>query len=86
VIAHLDQLGDATLLASQINFVGIQRPRYRTGTSLPIMWLDVPQMDISSTQLRTQIQNGTMPNFLIPSKVLSFINTENLYRNSESES
>ncbi|MDR0200086.1 MAG: nicotinate-nucleotide adenylyltransferase [Streptococcaceae bacterium] len=70
---HIDELVEL------VQFVGVQRPRYRAGTSYPIMWIDVPMMDVSSTQIRTQIQKGLVPNFLLAPKVLAYIKKESLY-------
>ena len=66
-------------LLELVTFVGIQRPRYRTGTSYPILWVDCPQMDISSSQIREQIKKGLEPNFLLAPKVLAYIKKEGLY-------
>ena len=36
-------------LVEIVQFVGVQRPRYKAGTSYPVIWVDVPLMDISSS-------------------------------------
>jgi nicotinate-nucleotide adenylyltransferase len=78
-IGGLSQLEDATTLAQLVQLVGVQRPRFRTGTSLPILWVDVPQMDISSKNLRAMMQQGIVPKFLIPDPVLDLIRERGLY-------
>ena len=35
-----------------VQFVGIRRPNYPTESTYPIIWVDVPQMAISSTLIR----------------------------------
>ncbi|MDR0298862.1 MAG: nicotinate-nucleotide adenylyltransferase [Streptococcaceae bacterium] len=67
-------------LLELITFVGVQRPRYRAGTSYPILWVDCPQMDVSSTQIREQIAKGITPNFLVAPQVLAYIKKEGLYK------
>ncbi|KXT78093.1 nicotinate-nucleotide adenylyltransferase [Streptococcus sp. DD13] len=67
-------------LVEMVQFVGIQRPRYRAGTSYPIIWVDVPLMDISSSMIRDFIKQGRTPNFLLPHEVLDYIEEEGLYR------
>lgn len=66
-------------LMKLVTFVAVQRPKYRAGTSYPILWVDCPQMDISSTQIREQIAKGIIPNFLLAPRVLAYIKKEGLY-------
>ncbi|MEY8462973.1 nicotinate-nucleotide adenylyltransferase [Streptococcus merionis] len=67
-------------LVQMIQFVGVQRPRYKAGTSYPVIWVDVPLMDISSSMVRDFIKQGRTPNFLLPTAVLDYIQKEELYR------
>ena len=71
--AHIDELLEL------VQFVGIRRPRYRAGTSYPIMWVDVPMMDISGNLIREQLHRGIKPHFLLVPKVLDYILKEGLY-------
>lgn len=66
-------------LVQIVQFVGIQRPRVKAGTSYPIIWVDVPMMDISSSMVREFIKKGRTPNFLVPHEVLDYIEEEGLY-------
>lgn len=67
-------------LVKLVQFVGVQRPRYKVGTSYPVIWVDVPLMDISSSMIRDFIQNNRQPNYLLPRPVLDYIQKEELYR------
>lgn len=67
-------------LVQMIQFVGVQRPKYKAGTSYPVIWVDVPLLDISSSFIRHRISEGCTPNFLLPKPVLNYINQEGLYR------
>lgn len=67
-------------LVELVQFVGVQRPRYKVGTSYPVIWVDVPLMDISSSMVRDFIAKGRTPNFLLPQPVLDYIEKEGLYR------
>lgn len=67
-------------LLQLVQFVGVQRPRYKAGTSYPVIWVDVPLMDISSSMVRQFIQQGRVPNFLLPHEVLDYIEEEGLYQ------
>lgn len=66
-------------LVHLVQFVGVQRPRYKAGTSYPVIWVDVPLMDISSSMVRDFIAQGRTPNYLLPAPVLDYIQKEELY-------
>ena len=66
-------------LVELVQFVGVQRPRYKAGTSYPVIWVDVPLMDISSSMVRDFLSQGRTPNFLLPQPVLDYIEKEGLY-------
>ena len=48
----------------------------RQGTSYPVIWVDVPLMDISSSMVRDFLAQGRTPNFLLPQPVLDYIEKE----------
>ena len=66
-------------LVDLVQFVGVQRPKFKAGTSYPVIWVDVPLMDISSTNVRELIKNGHTPNFMVPQPVLAYIKKAGLY-------
>lgn len=66
-------------LVDMVQFVGVQRPRYKSGTSYPVIWVDVPLMDISSSMVRDFLAQGRKPNFLLPQPVLEYIEKEGIY-------
>jgi nicotinate-nucleotide adenylyltransferase len=45
-----------------------------------IMQLDIPMLDISSTQIRNNIQTNLKSDSLLPNKVLDFIQAHDLYK------
>ena len=67
-------------LLDLVQFVGVQRPKYRAGTSYPVIWVDVPMLDISSSLIREKIAKGCQPNYLLPQAVLDYIDKEGLYQ------
>lgn len=67
-------------LVKMVQFVGVQRPKYKAGTSYPVIWVDVPLMDISSSMIRYFITEGRTPNYLLPKTVLDYIREEGLYQ------
>lgn len=68
-------------LMELVNFVGVRRPNYGTQTPYPIIWVDAPLMDLSSTTIRKKIAQGCSVRYLLPDNVLNYIQEEELYRN-----
>lgn len=66
-------------LLTLVQFVGIRRPNYGVITPYPIMWVDVPQMDISSSLIRKNIKNGCSMRYLLPDNVIKYIHEKGLY-------
>ena len=67
-------------LIEMVQFVGVQRPKYKAGTSYPVIWVDVPLMDISSSVVRAYIKKDRTPNFMVPQSVLAYIKKAGLYK------
>lgn len=67
-------------LVKMVQFVGVQRPKYKAGTSYPVIWVDLPLMDISSSMIRQFIKSNRQPNYLLPREVLDYIRKEGLYK------
>ncbi|MGY3765315.1 nicotinate-nucleotide adenylyltransferase [Vagococcus vulneris] len=68
-------------LVSMVQFVGVNRSGYNIESNYPIIWVDVPLLDISSSMIRKKInQNGSI-RYFTPDKVLDYIEKEGLYRN-----
>ena len=80
MVAYLPKWHRISELIQMVQFVGVQRPKYKAGTSYPVIWVDVPLLDISSSLIRRQLEEGKKPNFLLPQAVLDYIETEGLYR------
>lgn len=80
MVAYLPKWHHISELIQMVQFVGVQRPKYKAGTSYPVIWVDVPLLDISSSLIRRQLEEGKKPNFLLPQAVLDYIEKEGLYR------
>ena len=63
-----------------VQFVGIRRPNYPTESTYPIIWVDVPQMAISSTLIRQKVKSGCSIRYLLPENVINYIQEKGLYQ------
>ncbi|NMA89986.1 MAG: nicotinate-nucleotide adenylyltransferase [Amphibacillus sp.] len=66
-------------LIELVQFVGVKRPDYQLDTSYPVILLDTPGLDISSTMIRERLKLNRSVKYLIPERVLSLIKEKGLY-------
>lgn len=62
-----------------VQFVGVKRPGYKIDSEYPLIYVDAPQMDISSSMIRDRIKNNETIRFLLPESVREFIKENHLY-------
>lgn len=66
-------------LIELVSFVGVQRSGYKLETDYNILTLNIPLIDISSTEIRKRLQNNRSANYLVPERVYAYIRGERLY-------
>lgn len=66
-------------LIELVQFVGVKRSDYQLDTSYPVIILDTPGLDISSTMIRERLKLNRSVKYLIPERVLSLIKEKGLY-------
>ncbi|WP_027107674.1 nicotinate-nucleotide adenylyltransferase [Lacticigenium naphthae] len=66
-----------------VQFVAVRRPHYAKETEYPVIWVDIPEIEISSTLIRQKIRQNCSVNYLISSTVLEYIQKEGLYKSNE---
>ena len=69
-------------LVEMVQFVGVKRPGYSIDTPYPIIWLDAPMMDLSSSLIRKKIAQGCSIRYLVPETVRNYILEKGLYLES----
>ena len=67
-------------LVDLIQFVGVARDDRKKTSDYPVIWVDVPKLEISSSNIRQMIAQNILPNYLVPKEVLTYIQKENLYK------
>ena len=79
MIDQLDTWHRIDELVHLVQFVGVNRPGWKSETEYPVMLIDIPEIDLSSTLLRQRFRTGGTVAFLIPKQVEDFIREEGLY-------
>ena len=69
---------DKTSTSEMLNQIRYINQKYKADVRL----LDAPNVDVSSSEIRQRIQNSENVSHLLPERVKSYIETENLYRKS----
>ncbi|RMC46771.1 nicotinate-nucleotide adenylyltransferase [Lactobacillus sp. ESL0230] len=78
-VNQLFEWKEPTKLAQLATLVGIQRAGYPQKARLPMIWVDVPGIDVSSTLVRQTIAVGGSIRYLVPETVLNYIQKKGLY-------
>ncbi|RFU65783.1 nicotinate-nucleotide adenylyltransferase [Peribacillus glennii] len=66
-------------LMKLIHFIGVKRPTYNEKTDYPITMVDIPEMFISSSDIRERIKKGRTIKYLLPERVIHYIEENDLY-------
>ncbi|WP_440895909.1 nicotinate-nucleotide adenylyltransferase [Amphibacillus sp. Q70] len=66
-------------LVEKVQFVGVKRPDFDLETPYPVILLDTPGLDVSSTMVRERLETNRSVRYLIPQHVLAIIKEKGLY-------
>jgi nicotinate-nucleotide adenylyltransferase len=79
MIEYLPKWHKIDELIKLVRFVGVERPEYSIKTDYPIIYVDVPAFDVSSSMIRERVQQGMTVRYLLPEPVIDFIRENHLY-------
>lgn len=80
MVEYLPKWYEIEKLMSLVQLVGVRRPNYPITSEYPLIWVDVPLMDISSSLIRAKVAKGDSVNYLLPRDVINYIEMKGLYR------
>lgn len=66
-------------LVEIVQFVGVERPTYDSTTSYPVLYVDIPAMDVSSSLIRERLKEGKTIRYLLPDSIIHYIKENHLY-------
>ena len=70
-------------LLNFVKFVGVNRPGQPKQSAYPVIWVDVPDLMISSTDIRKRISHHQSVRYLVPDLVAGYIVENGLYLNDK---
>ncbi|MBO0411931.1 nicotinate-nucleotide adenylyltransferase [Enterococcus hulanensis] len=78
-VAYLPKWHRIDELVRIVNFVGVRRAGYAPESPYPIIWVDVPEIQLSSSYIRKQVKQDCSIRYLVPDRVREYITEEGLY-------
>lgn len=79
MIEYLPKWHKLDELLKMVQFVGVKRPSFQQESPYPILYVDTPQMDISSKMIRDRLIKGKTIRYLLPEPVRLYIEEKRLY-------
>lgn len=79
MVEYLPKWHEIDALMNLVQFVAVRRPGYPVESPYPVIWVDVPLMDLSSTMIRKKISEGSSVRYYLPENVLHYIQEKGLY-------
>ncbi|KAF1300187.1 MULTISPECIES: nicotinate-nucleotide adenylyltransferase [Enterococcus] len=79
MVAYLPEWYRIDELVQLVRFVGVKRPDFPAESEYPVIWVDAPLMDISSSMIRKRIAQGCSVRYFLPENVLHYIQEKRLY-------
>lgn len=62
-----------------VTFVGVERRKFSSETKYPIIYVDIPKFDVSSSMIRERIKEGKTLKYLLPDEIIHYLKEKKLY-------
>lgn len=79
MVEYLPKWNQIDQLVKKIQFIGVKRPSYKLKTNYPVKTINIPLLDISSTDIKKRIQEKAPYQFFLPQDVYTYIKEHRLY-------
>lgn len=79
MIEYLPKWNKIDELMKMTQFIGVKRSTYKTETDFPVLLVDIPMIDVSSTAIRERIRHHVSAQYLIQDSVYVYIKEHQLY-------
>ena len=80
MVEYLPKWREPEQLMRMVQLVGVKRPGYEVTTPYPVLWVDTPMLDISSSIIRAKVKQGQSIRYLVPNAVEEYIREKGLYQ------
>ncbi|MBP1947604.1 nicotinate-nucleotide adenylyltransferase [Virgibacillus litoralis] len=72
-------------LLTMVKFVGVKRQGYKLNSEYPIIEVDIPLIEISSTNIKERLTNNVSVRYRLPDSVETYIKEKQLYEKRGSD-
>lgn len=79
MVAYLPKWHRIEELVKLVKFVGVRREGFAIESPFPVIWVDVPKIDISSTLIRQKVKDHQSIHYLVAPGVEQYIKEHQLY-------
>ncbi|MED1205061.1 nicotinate-nucleotide adenylyltransferase [Heyndrickxia acidicola] len=79
MIEYLPKWHKIDELVKQVTFVGVNRPSHSSDTEFPILHIEIPEINLSSTLIRERLSENRSVKYLLKDSVLEYIKETRLY-------
>lgn len=82
-VAYLPKWKQIDELVKLVTFVAVKRAGFKQTSHYPVIWVDAPLIEISSTDLRKRIKSNQSIRYLVPQSVANYIEKNGLYQDDK---
>ncbi|CAJ1192519.1 putative nicotinate-nucleotide adenylyltransferase [Companilactobacillus crustorum] len=80
MIENLSKWSHIDDLVQQVHFVGVCRKGFEKKSQYPILWVNTPEIEISSSEIRKRVREGKPLKYFVPDDVAWYIRDRGIYK------